>query len=316
MVDASIYNTSKTTGIVGGSSDATDLLNELRTRKNEKIGITTQTLYVESINAMEKGIKAAIHKILLKRLKVRSSENVEKEIIEPIWEILEKKLKEKDNENVNKIINYAIIEALFDNDIAKSLDHVANICEKEVKKLFRALFQYTSQELEGKKLQDAEDEIKKLSKYIKVKNEIVYKDENSQRKEAERRANLEIKEHMNKQLWGDLFEKCLEQVWIESRQVEKFMSKEPNAKKFDSKKSKDGNSGDKRILAEFAVIKSKHEKNKEPIDFYIASYDTGFFSPQFVNGKKSDVVTKEIKKRFGIICDHPGEIIRQCFSDK
>ncbi|MCY4491846.1 MAG: hypothetical protein OXC46_10390 [Thaumarchaeota archaeon] len=150
IIAASINNTNEMTGMVGGSSDATDLINELRTRKNEKIGITTQTLYVESINAMEKGIKDAIHKILLKRLKDRSNENVKKEIIEPIWEILKKKLKEKDNENVNKIINYAIIEALFDNDIAKSLDHVVNMCEKEVKILFRALFQYTSQELNGR----------------------------------------------------------------------------------------------------------------------------------------------------------------------
>ncbi|MCY4491847.1 MAG: hypothetical protein OXC46_10395 [Thaumarchaeota archaeon] len=106
----------------------------------------------------------------------------------------------------------------------------------------------------------------------------------------------------------------MEQVWIESRQVKKFMSKEPNAKKLDGKKSKCENSGDKRILVESAAIKSKHAKNKESINFYIESSDTGFFSPQIVNGKKSYVVTKEKKERFNIIYDDQKEIIRQCFS--
>ena len=144
----------------------------------------------------------------------------------------------------------------------------------------------------------------------------MYKDDDSQRKEAERRAKIEIKQQQNKQMWHVLFKKYRGQIRIESKQVKKFVSKEPNAKKLDGKKLKNDNSGDKRILAESATIKRKHEKNQEPIDFYIASYDTGFFSPQLVNGKKSDVVTKEIKKRFGIICDHPGEIIRQCFTDR
>ncbi|MCY4491844.1 MAG: hypothetical protein OXC46_10380 [Thaumarchaeota archaeon] len=268
MIAASIYNTRDKTGLVENRSDATDLINELKKHVNEKIGITTQTLYAESMNAVEKGI------------------------------------------------NDAMPKTLSNFDRVKTLRQSINVCEDEVYRLSKYLYQYTSEYLKGKELQDAKDEIEKLSKYIKVRHETVYKDENSQRKEAERRANLEIKQQQNKQLWYVLFKKYLEQIRIESKQVKKFVSKEPNAKKFDSKKSKDGNSGDKRILAESAAIKHKHEKNKEPIDFYIASYDTGFFSAQIVNGKKSDVVTKEIKKRFGIVCEHPREIIRQCFSDR
>ena len=41
--------------------------------------------------------------------------------------------------------------------------------------------------------------------YIKARYETVHKDGDKQRKEAERRANLEIKEQLNRQLWGDLF---------------------------------------------------------------------------------------------------------------
>ena len=268
MIAASIYNTRDKTGLVENRSDATDLINELKKHVNEKIGITTQTLYAESMNGLKKGIKAAMPK------------------------------------------------TLSDYDRTKTMRPAINVCEREIKRLSKYLYQYISEDLKGKELQDAKEEIEKLSKYIKVRHETVYKDDNSQRKEAERRAKIEIKQQQNKQLWYVLFKKYLEQIRIESKQVKKFMSKEPNTKKLDGKKSKDENSGDKRILAESAAIKRKHEENKEPIDFYIASYDTGFFSPQLVNGKKSDVVTKEIKKRFGIICEHPGEIIRRCFSDR
>ncbi|MCY4491849.1 MAG: hypothetical protein OXC46_10405 [Thaumarchaeota archaeon] len=268
IIAASIYNTREKTGLVENRSGATDLINELIKHVNEKIGITTQTLYAESMNGLKKGIKNAMPKTL----------------------------------------------SAYDE--TNTLERSINVCEDEVYRLSMYLFQYTSEYLKGKELQDAKVEIEKLSKYIKVRHETMYKDDDSQRKEAERRTKIEIKQQQNKGSWKVIFEKYREQVRIESKQVKKFMSKEPNAKKLDGKKSNDGNSGDKRILTESAAIKYKLEKNKEPIDFYIASYDTGFFSPQLVNGKKSDVVTKEIKKRFGIICDHPGEIIRQCFSDR
>ena len=86
------------------------------------------------------------------------------------------------------------------------------------------------------------------------------------------------------------------QVEREAVQVKKFMSKYPNP-------------GDSRILAEALAIKRQIEAYGQHVNFYIASSDTGFFSPRRMKGgAKSDVVTNEISTRFGIICDFPAEI--------
>ncbi|MCY4490563.1 MAG: hypothetical protein OXC46_03750 [Thaumarchaeota archaeon] len=163
-------------------------------------------------------------------------------------------------------------------------------------------------------VQKAKKDVRDLSDYITMRYNTVYKDDDSQRKEAKRRTKIEIKQQQNKGSWKVIFEKYREQVRIESFQVKKFMSKEPFDKNLTGKKSKDKNSGDKRILAEFVAIKRKHEENNERVDFYIASFDTGFFSAKKIYGitEKSDIVTNEIKERFEIICDIPSEIIQQC----
>ena len=127
-------------------------------------------------------------------------------------------------------------------------------------------------------VQKAKKDVRDLSDYITMRYKTVYKDDDSQRKEAERKTKFEIGQQQNEQLWRVLFEEYRNQVWIESLQVKKFMSKEPSDKNLTGKKSKDENSGDKRILAEFVAIKRKHEENNERVDFYIASFDTGFFS--------------------------------------
>ena len=163
-------------------------------------------------------------------------------------------------------------------------------------------------------VQKAKKDVRDLSDYITMRYKTAYKDDDSQRKEAKRRTKFEIGQQQNEQLWAVLFEEHRNQVWIESKQVKKFWSKEPSDKNSAGKKSKDENSGDKRILAEFVAIKRKHEENNERVDFYIASFDTGFFSAKKIYGitEKSDIVTNEIKERFEIICDLPSEIIQQC----
>lgn len=94
----------------------------------------------------------------------------------------------------------------------------------------------------------------------------------------------------------EVFYTHTEQVHVESIQIERFMKKFPNPM-------------DSRILAETISVKEKYCKMNEDYVFFIASCDTGFFSPYIAaNGAKSDKVTKEIHNRFKITCDHPQEI--------
>lgn len=83
-----------------------------------------------------------------------------------------------------------------------------------------------------------------------------------------------------------------EQVAIESRQLEKFMRKYPNP-------------GDQNILAETLTIKGDYYHSGEDYKFYIASCDTGFFSPLIWHDTLSNIVTSEIEDRFGITCNLP-----------
>lgn len=75
-------------------------------------------------------------------------------------------------------------------------------------------------------------------------------------------------------------------------QLQRFMAKYPNE-------------SDQIILAEVVTLKGLLEDSS---DVMIASKDSGFFSPHVGRGIRSDVVTGEIRRRFGISCDHPGKI--------
>ena len=83
------------------------------------------------------------------------------------------------------------------------------------------------------------------------------------------------------------------QVTREAKQLERFMKKYPNKP-------------DQMILAEVITFK-KSLAGKNPY-LLIASSDSGFFSPYYYYGGKSNIVTEEIYNRFGIRCDHPREV--------
>ena len=82
------------------------------------------------------------------------------------------------------------------------------------------------------------------------------------------------------------------QIAIESRQLEKFVRKYPNP-------------GDQNILAETITIKGDYYHSGEDYKFYIASCDSGFFSPMIWHNSRSNLVTKEIEERFEISCNLP-----------
>lgn len=67
------------------------------------------------------------------------------------------------------------------------------------------------------------------------------------------------------------------------------------------------NKGDQRILAEAAAFRATLPAGSRVM---IASSDTGFFSPYRHAGGVSDTVTAEMRKRFGILRDHPEAILR------
>ncbi len=117
--------------------------------------------------------------------------------------------------------------------------------------------------------------------------------------EAKRRTESIVNSKWKASLKAEAYRAHRLQVNREAVQVEKFMRKHPNL-------------GDSRILAEAIAIKRQIEANSGHVNFYIASCDTGFFSPHRVKGgTKSDVVTNEINSRFGIVCDFPTEIRKQ-----
>lgn len=84
------------------------------------------------------------------------------------------------------------------------------------------------------------------------------------------------------------------QIVREAKQLERFMRKT--------------NEPDERVLAQ--AITFKNSLSEPDTSILIASSDTGFFSPYHYYGGKSDTVTEEIYRRFGIICDHPRDIFK------
>ena len=68
------------------------------------------------------------------------------------------------------------------------------------------------------------------------------------------------------------------------------------------------NTKDEKILADTITLKIMRKKPGKPCDCMIASYDSGFFSPRRIHDVVSDTVTREIFKRFGILCNSPAEI--------
>lgn len=170
---------------------------------------------------------------------------------------------------------------------------IINLCENQMRDLFSTLLLETpSNEI----VQSCVTDVADMSEYIKTCYESSsYIHPRNRNIEAKRRTPIE-NSNWSGALKAEAYRAQRLQVEREAVQVEKFMSKYPN-------------SGDSKILAEALAIKRQIEADGQDVNFYIASSDTGFFSPHRVRGgAKSDFVTNQIKTRFGITCDFPEEI--------
>ena len=179
-------------------------------------------------------------------------------------------------------------EILFNNTVA-----LVNSCDHKMRYLFSLL-------LEKKPMRNKTDKnfkrVKEMAIYLRDEWERKYRSQYQKEKESKNRAKPIISEPK----WKDEQKKEVVdafrgQIFIERSQLERFMKKYPNL-------------NDEWILAETLTIKEDFLNIDEDYEFFIASFDKGFFSPTFVYGVKSDIVTKEIKDRFEVTCDTPNVI--------
>ncbi len=125
-----------------------------------------------------------------------------------------------------------------------------------------------------------------------------YKNKKGRIKESQIRSkNIKTEPKWRPEQKDEVFYTQSGQVARESKQLEKFMKKYPNAP-------------DQRVLSEAIAVKNHLISNGEDIIILIASRDTGFFSPYYYYGGKSDVVTQKIHEKFQIRCDYPRDIFK------
>lgn len=138
--------------------------------------------------------------------------------------------------------------------------------------------------------------VKDMSMYLKDRWNVKYRGRISRIIESERRSeNIITGTKWKDDQKDEVFYTHEGQVHIEARQLEKFMRNWPNR-------------NDEMILAETLAIKNDYKKISEEYQFHIASGDTGFFSPLIYKNTLSNIVTREIKERFEIVCDLPNVI--------
>ena len=142
-----------------------------------------------------------------------------------------------------------------------------------------------------KNLRDVEDMSHGLRQLYNQK----YKKKYERKKESKIRAKPILNEpKWNKEQKDEVVQTHGGQIVREAKQLERFMRKT--------------NEPDERVLAQAITFKNSLGESDSPI--LLASSDTSFFSPYHYYGGKSDTVTEEIYKRFGIICDHPRDIFK------
>ncbi|MCH7967602.1 MAG: hypothetical protein IIB02_09375 [Thaumarchaeota archaeon] len=135
--------------------------------------------------------------------------------------------------------------------------------------------------------------VKDMSFYLKDLWHTKYRGRERRISESQKRSkNIKTELYWVKEQKNEVFYAHNSQINIEARQLGKFVRKWPNK-------------NDERILAETITVKNDYERIDEKYEFYIASCDTGFFSPAFFQNTVSNLVTTEIKERFEIICNVP-----------
>lgn len=176
-------------------------------------------------------------------------------------------------------------EIFYNNIVA-----LVNSCEHKMRILFSLLIEKNpSQEKVSKNFKD----VKNMSEYFRDLWNHKYKFHRQKETQSKIRAKpIQSEPKWQQEQKTEVLRAHRQQIVIESKQLERFMYKYPNL-------------NDGRILAETITIQKDYSAIGEDYQFYIASCDSGFFSPLIYHGAKSNLVTTEIKDLFGIICDLP-----------
>lgn len=165
---------------------------------------------------------------------------------------------------------------------------IANLSDVRMRKLIARL---ETPSLDSGKVMLRLAEVRQMSRDLRGR----YTREYSNREWREREAKARAGSVMTDPDWRsghkrEAYRMYMEQIVCESRQLARFVGGYPN-------------SSDQRILAEVAVLRDMLAADGTPV--MIASLDMGFFSPHYSRGCRSDTVTEEIRRRFGIVCARP-----------
>ena len=201
-----------------------------------------------------------------------------------------------------KVLSKAVKKAMLDIDVQdihrKELFYnnavaVVSSCEYKMRYLSSLLLKKNPEE---KKVQSNFRKVKDMAMFFRDLWNRKYQYSQQKEKESKQRAKSIVTEPkwMLEQK-REVVDTHRGQVYLESRQLRRFMDRYPNW-------------SDEWILAETITVKKDYQNIDEDYDFFIASFDKGFFSPLINEDGKSDMVTKEIKRKFGIVCDIPNVV--------
>lgn len=167
---------------------------------------------------------------------------------------------------------------------------LVNSCEHKMRYLFSLLIEINPTQ---EKISKNSQAVKNMAVYLHDLWKFKYEFQDQKERQSRIRAKpIKTEPKWLKDQKKEVLRAHREQISLEAKQLARFMNKYPNI-------------NDERILAETISIREHYAIIGEKYQFYIASCDTGFFSPVIYYGAKSDLVTKEINERFDIICGPP-----------
>ena len=176
-------------------------------------------------------------------------------------------------------------EVFYNNTVA-----LVNSCEHKMRYLFSMLL---TKNPKDEKINTNFKKVKEMSMHIRD----IWNQKYRHNYQKEKETKIRAKPITTESKWKDEQKKEVvityrSQISMEAMQLERFMRKYPNW-------------DDQMILAETITIKEDYQSIDEDYQFFITSFDMGFFSPLIKYGFKSDLVTKKINDRFDITCDKP-----------
>ena len=177
----------------------------------------------------------------------------------------------------------------------KFYDDAVGIISSSEHKMRELLSRLKKIKLDCNHVQKDLKDVKKMSSHLRQLYEQKYRKRQSRRNESKIRAKLILTEpKWKKEQKEEVVQTHGRQIAREAKQLERFVRKD--------------NGSDERILAQAITFKNGLSESAPFI--LLASSDTGFFSPYYSHYGRSDTVTEEIHRRFGIVCDHPRNIFK------